>query len=85
MRIYNQYIISLILVSTLANIILYFIGPDDIGVFFIVNSLTFLVITLLYAYLNPRARKSLNVIGITVFAGFLVVVSLRALRVISGA
>ena len=33
-----------------------FMGQKDISVYFIVDAIAFLVITLLYTYLNPRAR-----------------------------
>ena len=84
MRIYNKYIVSLILASGLIDISLAFLGQNDLTIYFIINVIAYLAITLLYAYLNPRARRALNTIGIVLFAGFLVIVSLKALRIATG-
>ena len=75
---------SLILASGLIDISLAFLGQNDLTIYFIINVIAYLAITLLYAYLNPRARRALNTIGIVLFAGFLVIVSLKALRIATG-
>ncbi len=84
MRIYNKYIISLVLASALVNALLAFLGQRDLSYYFIFNALAYLVITLFYAYFNPRARNALNAIGLTLFAGFLVVASLKVLQIVLG-
>jgi hypothetical protein len=84
LRIFNKYIISLALTSCLINIILAFSGQNNLEIYFIINILAYLIITLLYVYLNPRARKALNTIGIVLFAGFMVIVSLKVIEIISG-
>ena len=84
MRVYNKYVVSLILASGAVNTLLAFFGQRDLGMYFIINAITYLAITLLYAYLNPRARMALNTIGVVLFAGFLVIVSLKVLAIISG-
>lgn len=82
MRIYNKYIISLALASSLINISLAFSGQEDLGIYFIINIIAYLIITLLYIYLNPRARKALNTIGSVLFASFMVVVILEVMKII---
>ena len=84
MRIYNKYLVFLIVASGVINISLAFVGQNDLAMYFIINTAAYLAITLLYAYLNPRARRALNIIGIVLFAGFLVIVSLKALRLVTG-
>ena len=84
MRIYNKYIVSLALVSGLINTSLAFLGQNDLGIYFIINVLAYLVITLLYAYLNPRARRALNTVGVVLFAGFMVIVSLKVVQILAG-
>ena len=76
MKIYNRYIVSLALAAGLVNILLTTLGQNDLSVYFIINTIVYLVITLLYVYFNPRARKALNTISIVLFAGFMVVVTL---------
>lgn len=84
MRIYNKYIISLAIASGLINSALAFLGQTDLGLYFTVNIITYLVITLLYVYLNPRARGALNTVSVVFFAGFMVVVALKVMEFISG-
>jgi TRAP-type C4-dicarboxylate transport system permease small subunit len=43
-----------------------------------------LLITLLYVYLNPRARRALNTVGAVLFAGFMVIVVLEVMEILSG-
>ncbi len=82
MRIYNKYIMSLALASSLINISLAFSGQEDLGIYFIINIIAYLIITLLYIYLNPRARKALNTISSVLFASFTVVVILEVMKII---
>ena len=83
MRIYNKYIISLVLTSCLINALLAFFGQNDLVVYFVINVLAYLAITLLYAYLNPRARRVLNTIGIVFFGGFMVTVAIKVVEILS--
>ncbi len=84
MRIYNKYIVSLVLASGLINISLAFLGQNDLGIYFTINVLAYLVITLLYVYLNPRVRRALSTISTVLFAGFIVIVSLKVMEILSG-
>lgn len=84
MRIYNKYIVSLVIASCSINILLAFLGQNSLGIYFIINVITYLAITLLYTYLNPRARKALNTIGVILFAGFIVIVSLKVVEIVTG-
>jgi uncharacterized membrane protein YhhN len=61
-----------------------FFGQNDLTLYFTLNIIAFLVITLLYVYLNPRARRALNTIGVVFFAGFMVVVVLKITEILSG-
>ena len=84
MRIYNKYIVSLALAAGLVNTLLAAFGEDDLAVYFTINVIAYLVITLLYVYLNPRARRALNTIGLALVAGFIVIVILNIMEIISG-
>ncbi len=84
MRIYNKYIITLALSSCLINSLLAFWGQGDLGIYFILNVIAYLVITLLYVYLNPRARMALNTIGAVLFGGFVVIAALKVVELLSG-
>ena len=81
MRIYNKYVVSLALAACLVNTSLAFWGQNDLGLYFTVNIITYLIITLLYVYISPRARRVLNTTGIVLFAGFMVIVVLTVMEI----
>jgi uncharacterized membrane protein YgdD (TMEM256/DUF423 family) len=58
------------------------LGQNDLSVYYIVDAIAFLIITLLYTYLNPRARGALNAVSSVVFAGFLVIVALKVIEIL---
>jgi hypothetical protein len=82
MRVFNRLIISLAIAFGLLNAILAFAGQKDISVYFIVDAIAYLVITLLYVYLNPRARGALNAVSAVIFAGFMVIVTLKVVEIL---
>jgi TRAP-type C4-dicarboxylate transport system permease small subunit len=83
LRIYNNYIISLTLAAGVVNALLAFFGQPDLSIYFIVNIVAYLAITLLYVYLNPRARRALSTIAAVFFAGFLVVVAIKVVAIVA--
>jgi len=83
-RIYNWFIITLALAAGLINVLLAFLGQEDIQIYFIVNIIAYMVITLLYVYFNPRARRALDGVSIVFFGAFLVIVAIKVLDIISG-
>ena len=83
MRIFNKYIISLVLASCFINALLAFYGQNDLVVYFAINVVVYLAITLLYVFLNPRARRVLNTIGIVFFGGFMVTVAIKVVEILS--
>ena len=84
MRIYNKYIVSLVLVSCLINTLLAFFGQNNLEIYFVINVIAYLIITLLYVYFNPRARRVLNTIGIVLFAGFMVIIVIKVMEILPG-
>jgi len=84
LRTYNKYIIILALSSGLINSLLAFWGQGDLAIYFAINIIAYLVITLLYVYINPRARRALNTIGIVLFGGFMAIVVVKAMEILTG-
>jgi TRAP-type C4-dicarboxylate transport system permease small subunit len=84
LRIYNRYILYLATATGVLNVALAFAGQGDLGVYFALDVIAYLVITLLYVYLNPRARRALDTIGYTLFSGFLVIVAIKVAGILSG-
>ena len=84
MRIYNKYVVSLALSACLINTLLAFFGQNDLTIYFTINIIAYLVITLLYVYLNPRARRALNTVVVVLFGGFMVIVVTKVIEILSG-
>ena len=84
MRIYNKYVVVLVLTSGLINTLLAFLNQKDIEIYLVINIIAYLLITLLYVYLNPRARKALSTVAAVLFAGFTVIVVLKTMDILSG-
>jgi len=82
MRVFNRYIISLALAFGAVNSLLALFGQDNVTTYLIVNAIVYLIISLLYVYLNPRARRILATMGTVLFGGFLVFVAMRVIEVI---
>jgi uncharacterized membrane protein YgdD (TMEM256/DUF423 family) len=82
LRIFNRLILALVISFGVLNTVMAFLGQKDISVYFIVDAIAFLVITLLYTYLNQRARGALNAVSGVVFTGFLVIVVLKVIEIL---
>ncbi|MBN2187010.1 MAG: hypothetical protein JW732_06130 [Dehalococcoidia bacterium] len=82
MRIYNLYIVILALVLCATNILLAAFGQNSLEVYFIANIVAYLIISLLYAHLNPRAKSVLGTMTRVLFGGFLVIVALKVIEVL---
>ena len=73
---------SLVIAFSLINVSLAFFGHDDITIYFIANAIAYLIITLVFVYLNPRSRAALNALSAVIFAGFLVIVAFKVIEVL---
>ncbi len=68
----------------LVNTLLAVGGQEGLDVYFTVNIIVYLAITLLYVYINPRARRALDAIGYMLFSGFLVIVAVKVMDILAG-
>jgi uncharacterized membrane protein YhhN len=82
LRIYNRYILLLLLVSCLIDVLLAYAKQTDIAVYFTVSVIAYLIITVLFIYLSPRTRRTLSMVSIVFLGGFMVVVVLKVLEVL---
>ena len=73
---------TLVLAASMVNIFLAFFKQNSLEIYFVVNILSYLIITLLYVYINPRARAALNAISAILFGGFMVIVIIKVLEII---
>lgn len=83
MKIYNNYILIVAILFLLTTIILVAIGQNSLGIYFTVYTIEALAVTELYVYFNARARRGLNFVSATLFAGFLFIVALQVIRILA--
>jgi hypothetical protein len=83
MRIYNIYIISLTLIFALTTILLS-ITAQDLELYFTLYLIECLAVTLVFAQLNVKARKGLNRVGYMLFTGFLCLLTIKVVEIITG-
>jgi hypothetical protein len=84
LTIYNRYVLSLAIAAGLVNTLLAFAGQESLDVYFIVNSIVYLGVTLLYGGLNPTARKALDIVGCILFGGIVVILAVKTIHNLSG-
>ena len=82
MRIYNRYLLLMVLATCVIDVVMAFLGQKDITVYFIVNFIVTLLITILFISFSPRTRRALSGVSMVLFAGFIVVAVLKVVEVI---
>ena len=81
MSIYHRYLIFLVLVSCLIDIFLAFVKQNDIAVYFTINVIAYLTLTMLFIFFNPKTRRILSVVSVVYLTGFMVIVALKILGI----
>lgn len=84
MRIYNRYIVSLALLFTLTTVIMAAYGQNSLDAYFTIYLIEALVLTELYVYLTPKARRGLGLITGVLFLGFVSIVVFQIYKILSG-
>jgi hypothetical protein len=84
LTIYNRLLLSLTILTALVNTLLAFAGQENLDIYFTVNAVSCLGITLLHVRLNARARMALDVVGYVLFGGVMVIVVVKTIHNLSG-
>ena len=82
MRVYNRYLFVLAVAFTLSTTILAAYGQSHLDAYFTVYVIEYLITTLLFVYIDPRARKLLDGFGYVLFGGFLVIVLSKVIEIL---
>ncbi|MDO8716291.1 MAG: hypothetical protein Q7J73_05735 [Dehalococcoidales bacterium] len=82
MRVYNSFIAALALSFALITVIMAAYRVETLDAYFAVYTIALLVLTSLYMFFSPRARRALNQIGIGAFGGFMVVVAIKVVEIL---
>lgn len=70
MRTINRFILSLAAALVAVDVLLATLGQQDFSVYYILNSIVFLIVALAHVNLNPRSRHGLGMVAFMLFAGF---------------
>lgn len=57
------------------------LGLRDLSVYFIIDSIAFLVVTLAHVNLDTKVRSSLNAISSVMFVGFIIILALKVIQI----
>ena len=82
MRVYNRYLATLALLFTAATVLLAAYGQQALDLYFSIYLIEYLATTLVFAYLNPGARRMLNLMGFILFGGFLGIVAIKVVEIL---
>ena len=83
MKIYNRYILLITILLLLTTIILVAAGEDSLNMYYTVYVIEALIVTELYVHFNARTRQALNSVSILLFGGFLLIVSLQVINILT--
>ena len=84
MRVYNSFITALTLAFAGITAGLAAYQVDSLEGYVTGYTLGLLVLTTLYATFSLRARRALTLVGLVAFGGFMVVVALKVVEILSG-
>ena len=83
MKIYNSYILIVASLLLLTTVILIATGQNSLDVYYTLYIIEALAVTELYVYFNSRARRGLALINAILFAGFVFVLCLRVIKILT--
>lgn len=81
---YDRYLLTLTAVFGASTTILAAYGQQKLDAYLTVYVLVYLVATLLFVALHPRARRLLDAMGYVLFGGFLVIVAMKVVEILRG-
>ena len=84
MTLYNRYLMVLAALFFLSTTILAAYGQGRLDAYFTVYVIEYLITTLLFVNLDPRARRLLDTAGYVLFGGFMVIVILKIVEILRG-
>ena len=84
MKVYNRFITVLAMSLTLVTFIMASSDVRELDAYFAVYTIVLLVLMMLFTNFSPQARRNLNQIGIGAFGGFMVIVAVKVVEILSG-
>jgi len=84
MTLYNRYFLTIATLFTFSTSVLAIFGQDKLDAYFTVYVIEYLIVTLLFVHLNPKARRLLDGMGYALFAVFGIIVALKVITILKG-
>lgn len=84
MRPYSKYVLALSGLLLASTVVASFYGVERLDAYFSIYLIEYLVVTLTFAYLHPRARRLLGVMSVLLFVGFLSIVAVKVAQILWG-
>ncbi|AKG53548.1 hypothetical protein DGWBC_0885 [Dehalogenimonas sp. WBC-2] len=82
MKIFNNYILTVSVTLMATLVILAGFGQQQLDVYYTLFIIEALIITELYVHLNNKSRRSLNIVSLALFAGFMVIVLQKVVAIL---
>jgi len=84
MRSHERYVLTLALMYALTVVVLAFYHESRLELYVSLMVLEYFVVTLLLSPTEPRVTRGLNVIGVVLFAIFMLIVADKVMRILYG-
>ena len=84
MKLYNKYILIMALVFSVTSVIFAIANVSNLGLCLTIYVIESLILTELFIYLNPKARRNLNRVNVVLFGLFLTLVAVEVVEILTG-
>tara|TARA_B100002003_G_C14061633_1_gene511046 strand:- start:767 stop:1036 length:270 start_codon:yes stop_codon:yes gene_type:complete len=81
---YNRYILVMALIFCITSVILAVAAVSNLGLGLTIYIIESLLLTELFIYLNPKAKRNLSRVNVILFALFLVLLASKVLEILLG-
>jgi len=82
-KIYNTYILIIATLLLLTTVVLAALGQDSLDIYYTAYIIEALVVTELFVYFNAKAWRGLSLISAILCGGFLIIMSLQAIKILT--
>ena len=83
MKIYNNYILAVAIALLVTTIILAATGQHPLDLYYTLYIIEAFIVTELYIHFSAKAKRGLNQISLILFGGFLAVVALQVIKIVT--
>lgn len=78
----THFFIALALVLCAVNVLVVFLSSNNLEIYFVVDAISFLIISLAFVNLDRRSKVGLNIIGAILFVTFIAIIVFKIIRML---